>query len=439
LRFAEWNYGPQFWTMQNVHIQHKKNTALYNEAKIVIAYQQYQESRIDRRRNNNNQRTQTENVDAYSVNLDFTKAFNDKEEIFYGAEWIGNAVGSTATNVNITNGNQTSVATRYPDGATWNSFAVYSSYKKIINDQFNFSGGLRFNTGQTKASFDTTFFKFPFTHSNVQNSSVTGNIGAVYKTSDRLQLNALISTGFRMPNIDDIGKVFESAPGTVVVPNTNLRSEYAWNYEIGLQYNHPEKLNYYISIFTTSLRNALTNRPFTFNGQDSIMYDGTKSRVNAIQNVAQAKVWGIQLGWELFLNKHTKWQSKLNWIEGHETDDIKNEQVPLRHAPPIFGSSAIQWQKKQFTIEVNTQFNGQINSANLAPSEKAKTFIYAKDENGNPYAPSWYTINLKATYTLGKFQCNLGWENITNQRYRPYSSGIVASGSNIITSVRYSF
>ena len=242
-----------------------------------------------------------------------------------------------------------------------------------------------------------------------------------------------------MPNIDDIGKVFESAPGNVVVPNNTLKSEYAWNYEIGLQYNHPEKLNYYLSIFTTTLQNALTNRPFTFNGQDSIMYDGTKSRVNAIQNVAQAKVWGIQLGWELFLNKHAKWQSKLNWIEGHETDDIKNEQVPLRHAPPFFGSSAIQWQEGQFAIELNTQFNGQINSANLAPSEKAKTAIYAVDKTGNPYAPSWHTINIKASYTIGKMQVHLGWENITNQRYRPYSSGIVAAGSNIITSLRYSF
>ena len=439
LRFAEWNYGPQFWNMQNAQIQHKKNTTLYNEAKILIAYQQYQESRIDRRRNNNNQRTQTENVDASSVNLDFTKSLNSKEEIFYGAEWIGNAVGSTATNLNIANNVQTNVATRYPDGASWNSFAVYSSYKKIINDKLNFSGGLRYNAGQTKASFDTTFFKFPFIQFNLQNSSVTGNIGVVYKTSERLQLNALISTGFRMPNIDDIGKIFESAPGNVVVPNTNLRSEYAWNYELGLQYNQPKKLNYYLSIFATSLRHALTNRPFTFNGQDSILYDGTKSRVNAIQNVAQANVWGIQLGWELFLNEHTKWQSKLNWIEGRETDDIKNEQVPFRHAPPLFGSSAIQWQKKQFAIEINTQFNGQINYANLAPSEKAKTFIYAKDENGNQYAPSWFTINIKATYTLGKFQFNLGWENITNQRYRPYSSGIVAAGSNIITSVHYSF
>ena len=439
LRFAEWNYGPQFWNMQNVQIQHKKSTTLYNEAKIVIAYQQYQESRIDRRRNNNNQRTQTETVDASSVNLDFTKSLTDKEEIFYGAEWIGNIVGSTATNLNIANNIQTSVATRYPDGATWNSFATYSSYKKIINDQLNFSGGLRFNTGQTKASFDTTFFKFPFTHSNLQNSSVTGNIGVVYKANERLQLNALISTGFRMPNIDDIGKVFESAPGNVVVPNNKLKSEYAWNYEIGLQYNKSEKINYYLSVFTTTLQNALTNRPFTFNGQDSIFYDGTKSRVNAIQNIANAKVWGIQLGWELFVNKYTKWQSKLNWIDGHETDDVKNEQVPLRHAPPLFGSSAIQWQEGQFAIELNTQFNGQINSENLAPSEKAKAAIYAVDNTGKPYAPSWYTINIKASYTIGKMQVHLGWENISNQRYRPYSSGIVAAGSNIISSLRYSF
>jgi hemoglobin/transferrin/lactoferrin receptor protein len=98
-----------------------------------------------------------------------------------------------------------------------------------------------------------------------------------------------------------------------------------------------------------------------------------------------------------------------------------------------------QWQKKEFTIEFNTQFNGQINSANLAPSEKAKTAIYAVDKAGNPYAPSWHTINIKASYTIGKMQVHLGWENITNQRYRPYSSWIVAAGSNIITSLRYSF
>ncbi len=439
LRFAEWNYGPQFWTMHTAQIQHKQMTGLYSEARLVVAYQQYEESRIDRRRNNNNRRTQTEQVDALSVNLDFTKAIDASQELFYGAEWVTNQVGSTATNLNISNNVLTNVATRYPDGSKWQSVALYTSYKKAINTKFNFSGGLRFNSGNTEAIFDTSFFKFPFTNARISNSSLTGNLGLVYKASDRWQFNALASTGFRMPNIDDIGKVFESAPGNVVVPNTNLKSEYAWNVEVGLQYNHDHHFNYYVSIFTTSLRNALTNRPFQFNGQDSIIYDGVKSRVTAIQNVAEANVWGVQLGWEWFFNKNLKWQTKLNWIEGKETDDVKNEQVPLRHAPPFFGSTAIQWQYNRFAFEINAQFNGQISNANLAPSEQLKTTIYAVDANGKPFSPEWYTVNVKANYQMGKLLLNIGWENMTNQRYRPYSSGIVAPGSNFITSIRYSF
>lgn len=439
LRFAEWNYGPQFWTMHTAQIQHKQMTGLYSEARLVVAYQQYEESRIDRRRNNNNRRTQTEQVDAFSVNLDFTKAIDASQELFYGAEWVTNQVGSTATNLNISNNVLTNVATRYPDGSKWQSVALYTSYKKAINTKFNFSGGLRFNSGNTEAIFDTSFFKFPFNNARISNSSLTGNLGLVYKASDRWQFNALASTGFRMPNIDDIGKVFESAPGNVVVPNTNLKSEYAWNVEVGLQYNHDHHFNYYVSIFTTSLRNALTNRPFQFNGQDSIIYDGVKSRVTAIQNVAVANVWGVQLGWEWFFNKNLKWQTKLNWIEGKETDDVKNEQVPLRHAPPFFGSTAFQWQYNRFAFEINAQFNGQISNANLAPSEQLKTTIYAVDANGKPFSPEWYTVNVKANYQMGKLLLNIGWENMTNQRYRPYSSGIVAPGSNFITSIRYSF
>ena len=69
--------------------------------------------------------------------------------------------------------------------------------------------------------------------------------------------------------------------------------------------------------------------------------------------------------------------------------------------------------------------------------EQAKTDIYAKDTNGKSYCPAWYTLNLKTSYQIdSKTSITAGWENITNQRYRPYSSGIVAAGSNLIFSVR---
>jgi hemoglobin/transferrin/lactoferrin receptor protein len=84
-------------------------------------------------------------------------------------------------------------------------------------------------------------------------------------------------------------------------------------------------------------------------------------------------------------------------------------------------------------------YNGAVSAANLAPVEQAKTDIYAKDIDGKPYSPSWYTLNLKASYQLDPAtSITAGWENMTNQRYRPYSSGIVAAGSNLIFAVRRS-
>jgi hemoglobin/transferrin/lactoferrin receptor protein len=84
-------------------------------------------------------------------------------------------------------------------------------------------------------------------------------------------------------------------------------------------------------------------------------------------------------------------------------------------------------------------YNSQIKNEDLAPSEQSKGYMYAVDANGKPYSPGWYTLNVKTSYKLNQnLTLTAGWENITNQRYRPYSSGIVAAGSNFIFSVRAS-
>lgn len=440
LRFAEWNYGPQDWMMHHLQIQHKAKKGWYDQARLTLSLQDYEESRIDRRRNNNNQRTQTETVLATAINLDLQKQLDAKQELYYGAEFVYNNVGSMGMNRNISNGSVTRVASRYPDGSTWNSLAAYVSYKNNLKEALTFSAGLRYNHNALNADFDTTFFKFPFTNASLDAGNITASSGFVYRFAQGWQMNAVIASGFRMPNIDDIGKVFESAPGIVVVPNVNLKPEYAWNMEWGIQYNQPQKFNVYLNVFYTWLNNALTRRPYLFNGQDSIVFDGTRSRVEAIQNVASAKVWGMQAGWQLYLSPSLSWQTKLNVVKGKETDDSRNIQVPLRHAPPFFGSTQLQFEKKGWTVQLLLDYNSEIANKDLAPSEQTKTAIYAIDQNGNPFAPSWYTMNVKANYRFSsQVSAQLGWENMTNQRYRPYSSGVVAAGSNIIASVRVSF
>jgi len=62
------------------------------------------------------------------------------------------------------------------------------------------------------------------------------------------------------------------------------------------------------------------------------------------------------------------------------------------------------------------------------------------DAEGKAYAPAWYTINLKAEYAFYKQSTLLlGVENITDQRYRPYSSGISAAGRNFIVALTHRF
>jgi hemoglobin/transferrin/lactoferrin receptor protein len=66
--------------------------------------------------------------------------------------------------------------------------------------------------------------------------------------------------------------------------------------------------------------------------------------------------------------------------------------------------------------------------------------LYAADQNGNPYAPKWYTLNFSAQYKYSKsLQLNATLENITDRRYRPYSSGLSAPGRNLIVAATYTF
>jgi hemoglobin/transferrin/lactoferrin receptor protein len=66
--------------------------------------------------------------------------------------------------------------------------------------------------------------------------------------------------------------------------------------------------------------------------------------------------------------------------------------------------------------------------------------LYASDENGNPYAPSWLTLNARSNFEISeKINLTASVENITDQRYRVYSSGISAPGRNLILGLNYNF
>lgn len=115
-------------------------------------------------------------------------------------------------------------------------------------------------------------------------------------------------------------------------------------------------------------------------------------------------------------------------------------KAPLRHAAPLFGDAHLVWKEQFFKIDFFTNFNGKIASNDLAPSESAKSIFMLRIIMADLMSQPGKQLTLESSAQLNKsWETTLTWENITNELYRPYSSGISAAGSNLIIGVRYLF
>ncbi|MGB6150582.1 MAG: TonB-dependent receptor, partial [Pricia sp.] len=354
-------------------------------------------------------------------------------------EYIFNQVGSDGSQRNIETNAVADAASRYPDGSTWQSAAGYINGEYQARPNFTLLSGLRYSHVWIDAIFDKTFYPFPFDNADLNNGALTGSLGLSWFPKEHLQITLNGSTGFRAPNIDDIGKIFDSEPGAVVVPNTDLEPEYAYNAELGVQKNFNDKLVLKGTGYYTYLVDALVRRDYQFNGASQIEYNGELSSVQAIQNAARAYVYGFEFGLEAFLSDQWSLVSNLTLTEGIEEEEDGTDS-PGRHVPPTFGDFHVVWKNQRLKTDLFLNYNGEVAFEDLAASERGKTYIYASDANGNPYAPSWYTLNFRSQFSISNaLKASLSLENMTNQRYRSYSSGIAAPGVNLIVGLGYSF
>ena len=437
LRSAVWDYTPQEWMNGNLRITNK-GTSFYDKSILTLSYQNFKEGRKDRNFGDDILYETNEKVDAYTSALDFIKKFG-KSKFFYGLEYVYNKVNSKGKQTNVNNGDADITASRYPDGSTWQSIAAYISLQFKLAENLSFQAGFRYNRILLHANFDTPFYDFPFATATINTGALTGSAGINWQASDILNWRVNFSTAFRAPNIDDVGKIFDSEPGSVVVPNPDLKPEYAYNGELGATLNFENAVRIDITGYMTFLEDALVRRDFSINGQTEIIYQGELSTIQAIQNGGKAEIYGFEAGLEINFTKNLQFTSQYNYTGGYQLEE-DGSKVAVRHVAPQFGNSHLIWIYKKLKLDAYANYNGQFDYEDLAPEERNKAYLYALDKNGNPYSPSWYTLNFGAQYKITKaFQINTTLENITNQRYRTYSSGITAAGLNFIAAVSYRF
>ena len=443
LYYSEWYYGPQEWLLINSQLTYiPKETKFYDELKFGSSFQRFSESRNSRRFSDSFLKSREEELDIFSLNLDFFKKISENSNITYGLEMIENKIGSFAKSINISDLSETPISTRYPDNSSLNSLGLYINYKtKIIEDVF-FQSGVRYSSTVLKSdlSQNNSYYDFMYENTTLENGAFVGGIGLSWVRNIYNNWKFNINTAFRSPNIDDLAKVFDSEPGSVVVPNPDLKPERSFGLEFGGYFRTKNNIELDFSSYVTYLYNSFIRDDFTLsNGVSEIIYDGELSQIQALQNSSKSFIYGIEFGINMFLNKNFRMKSQHNLIAGYELDDLPFG-MPVRHIPPNYGNFHLIYNNGDFTIDTYLNYNSKISFNNLAESERAKPYMYALDENGNPYSPSWMTFNVRSKYSFSKMlNINFTVENITNKLYRPYSSGISAPGINFIFSFSYAY
>jgi hemoglobin/transferrin/lactoferrin receptor protein len=432
-RFGEWYYGPQKRALVSYTYNKDIKNGYFSKLQSVISYQNIEESRFDRRFNNKNKNNRIETVDVVAYTLDgLHKKGNNESHI--GIDLQFNKVKSVAYSENIVTGiRQNNINTRYPDGKNnMNFMAAYYQNITKLKSNLILNAGVRLTQANLNSNFvDKSVTQFPFDNVKQKHTALSGNLGLVYNSKTNWKLASVLSTGFRAPNVDDLGKVFDSKAGAIVVPNPSLKPEYTYNAELNAT-KFSGASQFGASVFYTLFRNAIVVDAFTYNGQSTVTYQGVPSQVLASQNKAKAFLYGASAFAQISIAAKTIVDATGTYTYGR----VKGvPETPLDHIPPFYGKVGIKHNEQKWNAEVFSLFNGW---------KRIKDYSTSGEDN-QQYAsvdgmPSWFTLNFRSQLNLHtKLHLLLGVENILDTNYRVFASGISAPGRNFIIGLKAAF
>ena len=434
LKYAQWYYGPQERLLTAYDLNFTDPDALFDRIHWGLNFQNVEESRHTRKFGMNDLSHRIEQVNVYGTGLDFL-AIRNQHDIRFGFDGQFNTLKSTANSEDISSGILSPLDTRYPDGDnSMLDLAIYFSHTWKISKHLTLVDGIRAGYSWLHSTIsDNSFFNLPVTEANQKTPVYSGNIGIISNPADDWKLSFLVSSGFRVPNVDDLSKVFESAPGMVIVPNPDLKPEKTLNTELGITKIFNQNTSWETAFYYTFFNDAIVTGEFSLNGQSSVLYDGSLSRVYANQNQEKAFITGFSSNLKSQLTNHFLLIWNINYTYGRiKTDD---ETSPLDHIPPFLSHLSVNYTHERFSSDFFIKSNGW---------KRLKNY-HLNGEDNEQYAtpegmPAWFTLNWHGSFQLNKnFSFQAGIDNILDTQYRTFASGINAPGRNIFAAVRFRY
>ena len=386
-------------------------TAAWDSAEAQVGQQKIEDGRRYRDFGSSNEDRES-NVDT-SRGLAFqaNKAVGAGHLLTYGLDLYEDEVESSRTRTNITTGETSVRAPRFPDGSTMFQVGAFVADDWSVDEQLDVLGGVRWNTSRTRlpasGAFDAT---------TVENSGFAASLGVARTVTQGVRLVANLGQGFRAPNVFDLG-TFGDRPGNRFnVPNPDLESEQVSTLDAGCKLQSDrldgEVIGYY-SRYREKITSVLTGE----------VTDSGRLVVQS-QNAARLVLYGAELFLRHRLSDSVDWRTQLTWTRGEET--FEGDDQPADRIPPLNGSAGITWRPAtRWTLD------GWLNFADQQDRYSPRDEI---DPRIRPVStPGWTTWNVRAAWEASeRVFTSLQYGNIGDRRYREFGSGVDAAGRGIV-------
>lgn len=431
--YARWDYGPQKRVLFYAKQIFGKSREVYDLLDVTFSLQRISESRINRRFQSDLRRVRKEDLLIGGLSASAFKGLGKYGEFQYGADTYFNKVFSEAYELNIKSSNVGELSTRYPsDGSNMFLGGVYVNHM-IEKNKFQFHDGVRFDVVRSDFELDSTFNASGFSSVTQSNVALSAGLGMNYNANKWLSFVLNSQTAFRAPNIDDLSKVFDSNPGEVVIPNEDLKPERSLSVELLAKIKSDERFSFDAGVNWNRVFNLISVADFSFNGQDSIVYDEVLSRVSANQNNEFGNVYGAFYNMNIKLGTLTELNSNLTFTRG-----ILDNGENMAHIPPVYGRTAFDFKFNEtentsvFFFVSRYNFNKPINRYS---KQSADRLVFATPDG----MPAYVVFDLLGRVKVKNWEINGGVKNLLDTHYRTFASGINASGRNFTVSGKLSF
>ena len=378
---------------------------------ITASYQQTREGRSMRKNGSDVLRREFDKVRTFGLSAEALVSNDDLWSGNIGVEFYSDLVNSTRSDIDLATSLAAEKRGLYPDGSTMNSLALFTVHSFDL-PRWDITAGARFNSYVISVDDKEAGL------TKITPSALVGNIGIMRKLSSGSGLFLSLNTGFRAPNIDDLGTL-----GIVdfryETPNLDLKPESSFQYQVGYKYSK-NGLRGEIYLYRNELDNLITR--IRVEGQE---WEGYPLYIK--ENSGRAYIQGFETAWDYSPISWLSFSGSLTYTYGQNI--TLNE--PVRRIPPLFGRFAAEYRPD----------NWHAGAEWMAASRQERLARGDIDDNRIPDGgtPGWNIFNLNGGYTWNILSADLSFRNILNKDYRYHGSGINGYGRSIFLTVQVNF